>query len=76
MRRINLLARLQLDFANGQDVFRALVQGFDELRVELIDGLPMFGNVHREGRMQKPKGRIKPVCAAKHPSNPARSDSQ
>ena len=59
MRRVNFLARLQLDIADGENVFRALVQQLDDLRVQLIDRLPMFGNVHSEGRMQKEAGRIK-----------------
>jgi hypothetical protein len=46
VRRVNLLAGLALHFADGQDVFGPLVQELDELRVELVDGLAMFENVH------------------------------
>ena len=48
VRRVNLLAGLALDLADGQDVLGPLVQELDDLRVELVDGLAMFGNVHSQ----------------------------
>ena len=59
MRRINFHARLQLDFADRQHMLRALIQELHNLRVQLINGLPMFGNVQSECRMQNLEGRIK-----------------
>jgi hypothetical protein len=49
MRRVDFLARLQLDLADGQDVARALVQQFDDLRVKLVNRLAMFGDVQAKG---------------------------
>jgi len=46
MRRVDFLAGLDFDFADRQDVTRALVQEFDELRVEGVNGLTMLRNVH------------------------------
>ena len=46
VRRVDFLAGLELDFADVQDVAGALVQQLDDLRVELVDGLAMFRNVH------------------------------
>ena len=46
VRRVNLLARLQLDFADGENMLGALVQELDDLRVQLVDGLAMIGDVH------------------------------
>ena len=52
VRRVNFLAGLELDFADGQHVARALVEQPDDLRVQLVNRLAMFGNVHSEGRMK------------------------
>ena len=46
MRRINLLARREFDVADGEDVARALVEQPDDVRVQLVNRLAMFGNVH------------------------------
>ncbi len=46
VRRVDGLAGLKLDFANLQNVLRALVEQMDDLRVELVDGLAMIGNGH------------------------------
>jgi hypothetical protein len=46
VRRVNLLAGLELDAADGQHVARALVEQPDDLRVQLVNRLAMFGNVH------------------------------
>ncbi len=45
MRRVNLLASLQLDTANGEHVTRALVEQPDDVRVQLVNRLAMSGNV-------------------------------
>jgi hypothetical protein len=45
MRRVNLLARRELDVADGEDVARALVEQPDDVRVQLVNRLAMFGNV-------------------------------
>ena len=45
VRRVNFLAGLELDFADGEDVVRALVEQPDDLRVQLVNRLAMFGNV-------------------------------
>ena len=45
MRRVNLLARRELDVADGEDVARALVEQPDNVRVQLVNRLAMFGNV-------------------------------
>ena len=37
--------------ADRAHMARALVQQLDDLRVELVDGLAMLRNVHKEGRM-------------------------
>ena len=52
VRRVNLLAGLELDVADGQHVLRALVEQPDDVRVQLVNRLAMFGNVHSKGRMQ------------------------
>ena len=46
MRRINLLACLELDFANGKDMPGAFIEQLDDLRVELVNCLAMFGKAH------------------------------
>ena len=51
---INRLARLDLDFANLQNVPGALVQQLDDLGVELIDGFAMFRNIHDLARIHNP----------------------
>src|SRR5687767_807909 len=43
---INFFAGLELDIANLEDVFRAFVKKPHDLRVELVDGFAMLGNVH------------------------------
>ncbi len=43
---IDLFARLQLDFADGQNVPGPFIQQLDDLRVELVDRLPMLRDVH------------------------------
>src|ERR1019366_3205525 len=48
VRRINLLAGLALNHSDGQDVPGPLIQELDDLRVELVDGLAMIGNVHSQ----------------------------
>ena len=45
MRRINLLTGFQLDAADGEHVLRALVEQPDDVRVQLVNRLAMFGNV-------------------------------
>ena len=49
VRRVNLLAGLEFDLADGQHVLGPLVQELDDLRVELVDRLAMFRNVHNWG---------------------------
>ena len=51
VRCVNLLARFELDFADGQHVFGALVQQPDDVRVQAVDRLAMFGYVHNQWRM-------------------------
>ena len=46
VRRVNFLAGLELDFADGQHMARALVEQPDDLRVQLVNRLTMFGKVH------------------------------
>ena len=46
VRRVDLLAGLELDLADRQHVLRALVEQLDDLRVQLVDRLAVFGNVH------------------------------
>ena len=46
VRRVDFLAGLELDLADLQDMPGALVQQLDDLRVEFVNGLAMFGNVH------------------------------
>ena len=48
VRRVNLLVGLALDFADGQHVLSPLVHELDDLRVELVNGLAMFGDVHSQ----------------------------
>jgi hypothetical protein len=52
VRRVNLLAGLELDVADGQPVTRALVEQPHDLLVQPVNHLAMFGNVHNRGRMQ------------------------
>src|ERR1700744_5599782 len=61
VRGVNLLARRHLDFADGKDVLRALIEQLDDLGVELVNRLTMFGNVQSGGRMLNYAGRIKSV---------------
>ena len=49
--RINLLASLEFDLTDGQDMPRALIEQFDDLRVEPVNGLAMFGNAHNTRSM-------------------------
>ena len=51
VRRINFLARLELEFADGEHVPRALIEQPDDLRVQPVDGLAMLGNAHNPGSM-------------------------
>ncbi len=69
VRRVNLLAGLELHGADGQHVFRALIEQPDDARVQLVNRLAMFGNVHSPGRMQNQTGRIKSVSLAKIPNS-------
>src|SRR6266404_3771456 len=46
VRRINFLTRLDFDGADFQHVLGAVVQQFDDLRVELVYRLAMLRNVH------------------------------
>ena len=46
VRRINFLARRQLDFADGQHMARAFVEELDDLRVQFINRLTMFSKAH------------------------------
>src|SRR5436190_14910252 len=57
MRHVNFLARLELNLADSQDVLRPLVEQRDDLRVQLIDGLAMFRDVHL-GIASKSKGQM------------------
>ena len=43
MRRVNLLARRELDVADGEHVARALVEQPDDVRVQPVNHLAMFG---------------------------------
>ena len=43
MRRIDFLARLEFDLADGQDVLGALIEQPDDLRVQFINRLAMLG---------------------------------
>ncbi len=61
VRRINFLAGLELDFTDGEHVIGAFVEQPDDLRVQFINRLPMFGKVQSIGRMRKFAGRIKSV---------------
>ncbi len=45
MRCVNLLARRELDVADGQHVARAFVEQPDDVRIQLVNRLAMFGNV-------------------------------
>ena len=44
MRRINFLAGLELHVADGEHVLRPLVEQPDDLPVQPVNGLAMFGN--------------------------------
>src|SRR4030095_889225 len=48
MRRVNLLSGLELHLADLQNMARPLVQQPYNLRVQLIDRLPMIADVHAE----------------------------
>ena len=61
VRRVNLLAGLELDIADGQPVTRALVEQPHNLLVQPVNHLAMFGNAHNQVRMQNSAGRIKSV---------------
>ena len=60
VRRINLLARRKLHVADGQHVARALVEQPDDVRVQLVNRLAMFGNVQakRECRRRKEESNL------------------
>ena len=45
VRGVNLFARFEFDLADGQDVFGALVQELDDLSVQPVNRLAMFGKV-------------------------------
>src|ERR1051325_6795674 len=47
MRHIDFLTGLELKLTDPQDVLRALVEQLDDLRVQFVDGLAVFGDVHR-----------------------------
>ena len=55
VRRINFLAGLELDIADGQPVTRAFIEQPHNLLVQPVNHLAMFGNVHYQGRMQNLK---------------------
>ena len=57
MRRVDFLAGPELDGADFQNVRSALVEQFDDLRVQLVDGLAVLGDVH--GGVS---GRQRPAC--------------
>ena len=48
MRRVDFLAGLELDFADGQHVPRAFIEQPDDLRVQLVNRLAMLRDVHGE----------------------------
>ena len=52
VRRVNFLAGLKLHVADGEHVLRALVEQPHDVRVQLVNHLAMFRNVHNQGRMQ------------------------
>jgi len=52
VRRIDFLAGLQLDIANGQDMARAIIQQPDDFGVQLVNGFPMFRDTHVLGKMR------------------------
>ena len=64
MRRVNHLARRQLHLVDGQHVARALVEQPDDVRVQLVNRLAMFGNVHGEGQNAE-FGRKNQICFAR-----------
>src|SRR5687768_6418821 len=51
MGRVNLLAGLKLNLANLQHMLRPLVEQLHNLRIELVDGFAVFGDVHRGKRI-------------------------
>ena len=46
VRRVGLLAGFEFDGADLQDALRALVQEFDDLRIQFVDRLAVVGDVH------------------------------
>jgi hypothetical protein len=46
MRRVNFLAGFELDFTDGQHVPGAVVKQPDNVRVQLVNCLTMFGKAH------------------------------
>ncbi len=42
-RRVDFLAGLEFDFADGEDLFRLLVEQPDDLRVQHVEHLAMLG---------------------------------
>ena len=47
VRGVDFFASFEFDFADGEDVFGALVEELDNVGVELVDSFAMFGNSHR-----------------------------
>ena len=48
MRSIYFFPSFEFDFANTQHVLSSFVEQFDDLGVELVDCLAMFGNIHHQ----------------------------
>ena len=46
VRRVDFLAGRELDFADGEDVTRAVIEQLDDLRVQFVNRLTMFGKAH------------------------------
>ncbi len=63
MRRVNLLARLELDVSDVQHVTRALVQQPDDLRVQLVNRLAMVGKVQGRGECRIQEEESNPLFA-------------
>ena len=62
MRGIDFLAGFQFDFPNPEHMPGALVQQIDNLRIELVNGLPMFGNIH-DGVAEDALKKLEANCA-------------
>ena len=65
VRRVNFLAGLELEFANGQHVARAPVEQPDDLRVQRVNRLAMFGNVQTKEECRIMKEESNPFRAAR-----------